>query len=108
MKKVKIYTGDKTMMFPSGAMASPETVLEQFPAILEFPHIIETDEMEQVIFAVQNLSSARGMHNVPAELSDGEAAEFIETILNAPAPEEAPSAQERIAAALEFQNLIAL
>ena len=44
MKIVEKYTGEKTYMFPNGALATKEEVLKQFPAALAFVHYVETDE----------------------------------------------------------------
>lgn len=45
--KLAIYDGKKTYMYPSGALATPETVQADFPAIRTFPHVVTTDENEQ-------------------------------------------------------------
>ena len=108
MKKIEKYLGNKTYMFPNGAIATPEILLEQFPAALTFTHIIETDEAGEVCFAVQNLSAMRGVYGVDASLSEDEAIAKIEEIINTPKPEPEPSAEERIASALEYQNLMTM
>ena len=95
-------------MFPNGALATPEKMLEQFPAVLTFTHIIETDEAGEVCFAVQNLNAMRSLYGVDSTLTEAEAIEAIQTIVNAPGPEPEPSAEERIASALEYQNLISM
>lgn len=108
MIKVKKYTGDETYMYPSSKLATPEVVLADYPSILTFPHIIETDENEQVIYAIQNLSVARSNYEIDPELSEDEAIAKIQEIRNTPEviEEPEPDAAERIAAALEYQNLI--
>ena len=108
MKKIIKYTGDKTFMFPNGAIATPERVLQDFPAALTFTHIIETDEHEEVCFAVQNLSAMRGVYGIDSTLTEEEAIAAIQEVVNAPEPEAEPSAEERIASALEFQNMMTL
>lgn len=107
MKKLEKYTGNKTYMFPNGALATPEKMLEQFPAVLTFTHIIETDEAGEVCFAVQNLSAMRSLYAVDATLTEAEAIAKIEEIINTE-PEPEPSAEERIASALEYQNMASL
>ena len=107
MKKVIKYDGTKTFMYPNGELATPERVLADFPAVLTFPHIIETDEQEQVCFAVQNLAAMRGIYGVDSSLTEEEAIAKIEEIINTE-PEYEPSAEERIASALEFQNMASL
>ena len=107
MKKIIKYDGTKTFMYPNGEIATPERVLKDFPAVLTFAHIIETDEAEEVCFAVQNLSAMRGIYNVDATLTEAEAIAKIEEIINTE-PEYEPSAEERIASALEYQNLMSM
>jgi hypothetical protein len=108
MQKYEKYTGTKTYMFPSGAIATREVMLEQFPAVLAFPHIILTDEGGEVCYAVQNLSAMRAHYGIDAALTESEAIAAIEAIINTPPPEPEPDVNERIAAALEFQNLMML
>lgn len=107
MKKIEKYLGNKTYMFPNGALATPEKMLEQFPAVLTFAHIIETDEAGEVCFAVQNLNAMRSLYGVDASLTEEEAIVKIEEIINTE-PEYEPSAEERIASALEYQNLMSM
>lgn len=107
-KKIEKYTGEKTYMFPNGAIATKEAVLKQFPAALTFVHFVETDENGEVMWAFQNLSAMRTMYEIDSSLSEEEALRKIEEIINTPAPEPAPDANERIAAALEYQNLMAM
>ena len=107
MKKLEKYTGNKTYMFPNGAIATPERMLEDFPAVLTFVHIIETDEAGEVCFAVENLAAMRSLYNVDATLTEAEAIAKIEEIINTE-PEYEPSAEERIASALEYQNMASL
>ena len=105
MKVIEKYTGTKTYMFPNGAVATPEIMEQNYPAITTFTHIIETDEMGEVCFAVQNLSAMRGFYGIDSSLTEAEAIAAIQEIVNTPEPEADPSAEERIAAALEYQNL---
>lgn len=108
MKKLELFSNNKTYMFPNGDIATPQKITAQFPAVNAFPHVIETDEGGEVCFAVMNLSALKAIHNVPVSLSAQEAIAQLEEIMNAPAPEPEPDANERIAAALEFQNLLSL
>jgi hypothetical protein len=108
MKKIIKYDGTKTFMYPNGAIATKERILQDFPAALTFTHIIETDEAEEVCFAVQNLSAMRGIYNIDKNLTEEEAIVAIQEVINAPEPEPEPSAEERIASALEYQNLMSM
>lgn len=107
MKIIEKYTGDKTYMFPDGTLATPEVMKKQFPAVLAFTHIIETDEAGEVAFAVQNLSAMRTLYKVDSSLTEAEAIAKIQEIVNTePETDTSPTAEERIAAALEYQNLV--
>lgn len=105
MVKIEKYTGEKTYMYPNGALATPEKLKADFPAVETFTHIIETDEAGQVCFAVQNLAAIRLQMGIDSSLNEEAAIAAIEELRNAPAPEPEVSAEERIAAALEYQNL---
>ena len=108
MKIIEKYTGEKTYMFPNGALATPEVMVAQFPAVLAFAHIIETDEAGEVAFAVQNLSAMRSLYNIDASITEDEAIAAIQEIVNTePVVDDTPTSEERIAAALEYQNAIA-
>lgn len=108
MIKIEKYTGTKTYMYPNGALATPEVMKQDFSAIEAFTHIIETDEAGQVCFAVQNLAAVRSQLGIDASLTEDEAIAAIEELRNAPIPEAEPTAEERIAAALEYQNLASM
>ena len=107
MKKVKKFDGSRTYMYPNGELATKERILQDFPASLIFTHIIETDEAEEVCFAVQNLSAMRGVYNIDSSLNEEEAIQAIQNIINTLAEDE-PTAEERIASALEYQNLMSM
>lgn len=108
MIKIEKYNENKTYMFPNGDIATPEKVKSSFPAITTFPHIVETDEAGQVLFAVQNLAAVKSQLGLDVNLSEEESIRQIEEIRNAPAPEPEPTAEERIAANLEWQTLLSL
>lgn len=109
MKIIEKYTGGKTYMFPNGALATPEAMLAQFPAVLTFTHIIETDETGEVAFAVQNLSAMRSLYGIDSSLSEAEAIAAIQEIVNTePEVGMTPTPDERIAAALEYQVMASL
>lgn len=108
MKLIEPYVGEKTYMFPNGELADRTSVLNRFPAALTFKHIVETDEAEEVMFALQNLSAMRSFHGIDPALNDEEAIAAIQEAINMPPPEPEPSAEERIAAAMEFQTAMSL
>ena len=106
MIKIEKFQSNKIYMYPNGALATSEIIKKDFPAVEMFTHIIETDEAGQVCFAVQNLAAVRSQMGIDSALTEDEAISKIEGLRNAPAPEPDPTAEERIAAALEYQNLM--
>lgn len=109
MVRIEKYTGEKTYMYPNGALADPDRVLADYPAILTFPHIITTDENGEVFAAIANLSVARSEAGIDPSMSEAEAIAELQRLANTPPViDTTPSAEERTAAALEFQNMLAL
>lgn len=108
MIKIEKYNESKTYMYPNGDLATPEKVKKDFPAVTAFTHIVETDEAGQVLFAIQNLAAIKSQMGIDANLSDEESIRKIENKRNAPAPEPEPDSLERVAAALEYQNLMSM
>lgn len=100
MKILEFYDGTKTYMYPNMKLATPEVVLADFPAILAFKHVIETDENGQVLFAVENFSAMRSRYNIDTTLTDEEALAEIQDLLNTE-PEPILDDNTRIADALE-------
>ena len=49
VKLIRKYTGETTYMFPNGALATKEAVLQNFPSALTFTHIVETDENNEIM-----------------------------------------------------------
>ena len=105
MIRYEIFDGKKTYMFPNGEVATPEKIRQKFPAVDKFPHILELNG--DVCQAVMNLKAVRNIHKIDPALTDEEAIAQIENKVNNP-PEPLPSPEERQAAALEFQNVLAL
>lgn len=105
MIKLEKFTGNKTYMFPNGDIATPDIIRAQFPAVEVFAHVIEANG--DVCQAVMNLSALMAMHNISEALTEAEAIQAIQDIINT-LPVEVVSTDERIAAAMEFQNLLAL
>ena len=105
MIKLEFYTGEKDYVTPSGVLYNKEKVLEEFPAALTVPFVVETNSKGRVIFGMSALDALCSVYGIDDELSDEEAIAAIEEIRNTPAPDPEPTAEERIAAA---QELIAL
>lgn len=102
MKKLEIYDGTKTYMYPNMTLATPQIMLASYPAILKFKHVIETDEAGEVCFAIENLSAMRSRYGIDSTLTEEESVQAIQDIINT--PEEVstePTTEERTATALE-------
>ena len=109
MKILEKYTGEKTYMFPNGHLATREAVLRSFPAALQFVHVVETDENGEVMWAFENLSAMRTRNKIDRSLTEEEAIAALQEIINQePEVDDTPTAEERIAAALEYQVMTSL
>jgi hypothetical protein len=105
MLKLERFTGEKTYMFPNGAVAEPATIRNHFPAVDRFTHVIEVNG--DVCQAVESLAALREIHKIDSALSDDDAIAALNVIINTPAPV-VISAEERLAAAAEFSNIMSL
>ena len=104
MIKLEKYAGDKTYVRGDGGLATPQWMEERWPAIATVTHVIETDESGQCLLAIDPLSRLRAIFDIDAALTEDQAIAALETIRNTP-PEMVESPEQRIAAALEYQNL---
>lgn len=108
-KYVEIYDNTKTYIFPSLAMATPDIVGMNYAVVnTGHPVVIETDESHTMLYAIDLLSAMKSRLGVALDLSVEDSLEAIEEVINAPIPDPEPTAEERIAAALEFQNLLSI
>lgn len=105
MLKLVKFTGDENYMTPGGKIATGEMIAHEYPAVTVFPHVLMVNG--DVLQAIHNLSMLRNSHNIDASLTEDEAIAAIEVIINTP-PIIEPSPEERIAAAMEYQNLLSL
>lgn len=108
MLKLVKFDGSTVYMYPNGEIATPERIINDFPAVEHFTHVLEVNG--DVCQAVMNLNALRQMHNIDLSLSEGDAIQAIEDIINTPQEMimTEPTPEERIAAALEFQNLLTM
>lgn len=107
---LEFYNAEKTYYYPDNKVATPEL---DFPIVNSgLKLVIETDE-EGIYFNTfpVTLKMLANRHDVDINgLTDEEALQAIQDKMNTPlpTPEPQPTAEERIAAALEFQNVLAL
>ncbi len=112
MKRVlEIYNNTKTYLFPNMNLATPEEVAKIYASV-NIPNldcVIETDESRTMLYtAPEPIEVIKSRYSIDQSMSTEDALIAIEEILNAPAPDNDPTAEERIAAALEFQNLLTI
>ncbi|MDR1922800.1 MAG: hypothetical protein LBQ66_00380 [Planctomycetaceae bacterium] len=107
MIKLELYTGDKTYLSPANVIFTRERFLQSFPSALSFRTLVETDDAREMIYAIHNYGSLCSAHGLDSSLAPSENIPKLEEILNTPppTPDPEPDALERLAAALEFQNL---
>lgn len=109
MKKLEKYTGDKIYMFPNGSLATKDAVLQQFPAAAQFTFVVTTDEYGEVMLGMDNLALLRSIYGIDSSLTEDEAIAAIEELVNTePEISSEATAEERIAAALEYQVMASL
>ena len=103
------YDNNKTYMSPSGELMTPELVAKNYPATKVFVHLVQTDSAGQMMFSLLNFVATKDRYEIGAELSEEEAIKAITEAMEAERnAEPEPSAEERVAAALEYQNLLSL
>lgn len=108
MIKLELYTGEKDYVTSSGVLYNKKKVLEEFPSALTVPFVVETNTKGRIIFGMSALDILCETYGISDELSDGEAIKAIEEIRNTPVTETQVTAEERIAAALEYQVMASL
>lgn len=113
---LKLYDANDTYMSPAGTMMDEAGVLERFPAVAHFQHVVQTDAGGEMMYGFYSLSAMKSKYGV--EISNPvQAVKAVEDAMNAEqeqqeaealAMAEAITPEERIAAALEFQALASL
>lgn len=105
----ELYDGTKTYYTPSGKQYTPEVMQASYAIVNSgIPIIIETDGTRNMLLGYDPLSVWRDRYNIDNVLTDEEAIVEIERVANLPQPKPGPTAEERMAAALEFQNILAM
>lgn len=112
MKKInlEIYNPEKTYLYPNMQIATPEHIQANYSAVNNFKCVITTDSEGEMFYSVEPLNAMAQRLGVDKTqyVTDEELLEAMEEILNTPpAVNTEPTAEERIASALEYQNLIA-
>jgi hypothetical protein len=107
---LEIYDPEKTYIFATMAVATPDIIKASYSAVNNFKCVVETDAYGEKFYAVDSFNSMKDRFGIDPSLSDTEALAQLEVIINTEPTtvEQEPSAEERIASALEYQNLLAM
>lgn len=110
MKKLYFFDKTKTYIYPNNKLATPDVVAKDFPATqVGVKYVVTSDEDGIIMSGLDMFSTLKSVYQIDSSLSDEEALQAIEDILNTPETvDETPSAEERIAAALEYQVMSSL
>lgn len=105
---LKFWDKKETLFWPNGEDATPADVIKAYPFAKNFPTVLE--QSAGITVAIDSLPMLVTVYQIDEALSDDEKLAEVVRIRNEmqnppPAP---PSAEERIAAALEFQAMLAL
>ncbi|WP_313133732.1 hypothetical protein [Anaerocolumna sp.] len=105
---LEFYKAEKNYYYPNNKLATPEL---DYPIVNSgLKMVIETDEDGIYMYTVPttlNILAGRNEVDITG-LSSEEALQAIENKMNEPLPAPEPSAEDRIAAALEYQNLLSM
>jgi hypothetical protein len=91
----------------NGEIRTFEQLIEESPGAMISTYIVGTDSSGTVMKEFLSLSNTRDAFNIDPSLSEDEAIAEITKIRNTP-DEVIPSAEERLAAAQEFQNILTM
>lgn len=107
---LEIYNPQKTYMFPNMQLATPERIQMEYTAVNNpsVPCVITTDDSATMFYSIDLLPAMaqRLGVDISTMTTDEEKLVAMEAVLNAPQPEPQPTAEERIAASMEYQNLL--
>jgi hypothetical protein len=107
MRYLEIYNSKKTYYSPAYEEFTPEHVMSHYAIVNIGTCIIETNVSGKMFYSVELIENMRDRLGIDESLTDEEAVKAMETIINTVVEPE-PTAEERIASALEFQNLTSL
>ncbi|SHN68630.1 hypothetical protein [Desulfitobacterium chlororespirans] len=108
--KYKIWDKQETLITPIGEVLSPQEVFNQFPAsrLSNMKYVIANQPVNMTVFmefeATKELYRKQGT-SITDEMTDQEVLDAI-TYFEENPPASGPSAEERIAAAMEFQSMM--
>ncbi|MHB1154058.1 MAG: hypothetical protein ACYCWE_20295 [Eubacteriales bacterium] len=101
---LKLWDKQTNLIFPNGAPRTPEQVYAEYPWARYVGVAVNTGV---VTTCIENMEILRDIYKIDESLTDTEALTAIQIIKDTVVEPE-PSAEERIAASLEFQNMMML
>jgi len=111
--KYKIWDKQETLITPIGEVLTPEQVIARYPAaaLPTFKHVIADQPYSLAVWyefsAMKERAAKLGL--ISDDMTDQDVLDAITAYEENPPAVEVPlTAEERIAAALEFQNLLSL
>lgn len=105
MVKYEFYDHKRNLTLPNGKQLTPEEAGVQYPLTLRTDCVIDVSMgLDGGIYILPQL---RAMYEIDPNLDDATALAAVNTAVNT-VKETEPTAEERIAAALEFQNLMSM
>lgn len=109
MNYLTLYDPGKTYISPAGTIMDRARVAEKFPAATAVPFVVQTDGSGTMMQGMYILAALKSQYGIPPALSNDEAVAAIQKAMDAEQEAQSatpaePTAEERIAAALEFQN----
>lgn len=107
MNKLVIWDKKTSLIYNNGVEKTAEEVIQDYPVTKYGTTIIEYIGDSPVMVGFWDIGSLKKTYNLPDDLTDEETIKAAENAINNP-PAPIASPEERIAAALEFQNLMSL
>lgn len=108
MIKLRIWDKETPMVYNNGMEVQPEQVFTDYPWTKHAVTVTDHYGDDDAIIGLYPISQLKHSKNIDANLSDDDALAELERIMNEPQPTYSVSAEERIAAALEFQNILSM
>ena len=113
MAKYKIWDRETDLVTPIGEVLTPEQVFARYPAssLADMKYIICDAPISMGVFMEFEATKEHYKHlGVPItdDMTDQEVLDAITEFEQTPPPDPGPTAEERIAASLEFQSMMML
>jgi hypothetical protein len=111
------YDSNKVYVSPGNVVMDKAKVGEEFPAAMQFAYVMQTDESGELMASMDSLNSMRTRYGIDSSLSEDDAITALAAAMEAEQEAQAAAAaeaantataEERIAAALEYQVMASL